>query len=185
MRRRSPRTASTGGGGGDRREAGETVLTGNDGPSDARADAIYETGETVAASTLQARRAAAVLARYQRVGEPGRGKTSHRLGPWEGVGGGQRPRSPGAIEADGAGAWGRRVRGARAPRKSGGRAIPRRLARRDGRLLTSVWREADRSGVWAMTPHRQNCSHKLVEITKGVRYGRRGETESTERPISR
>jgi hypothetical protein len=40
MRRRLPRTAHAGGGGGDRREAGETVLTSNDGPSDARADAF-------------------------------------------------------------------------------------------------------------------------------------------------
>jgi hypothetical protein len=77
----------------------------------------------------------------------------------KGVGGGQRPTSSALSRQTAPGAWGRRVRGARAPRKSGGRAIPRRLARRDGRLLTSVWREADRSGVWAMAAHRQNFSH--------------------------
>jgi hypothetical protein len=39
------------------------------------------------------------------------------------------------------------------------RSNPRRLARRDGRLLTSVWREADRSGVWAIAGQRPTSSH--------------------------
>jgi hypothetical protein len=61
-RRRLPRTAPAGGGGGDRREAGERSLTSNDGPSDARADAF----KTRARSGMEAGRVGQTLVAAQR-----------------------------------------------------------------------------------------------------------------------